>query len=83
VLLLFRHFAKYIDEGLDADSLEDLYTKVGQGRDGPVRGGGPRPEQHRRCSRYSYLCLGGHMPGGMHSTCKPRQDTLSWAEGAG
>jgi large subunit ribosomal protein L5e len=23
-----RHFAKYIDEGLDADSLEDLYTKV-------------------------------------------------------
>jgi large subunit ribosomal protein L5e len=23
-----RHFAKYIDEGLDADGLEDLYTKV-------------------------------------------------------
>lgn len=26
----YRHFAKYIDEGLDADSLEELYTKVSE-----------------------------------------------------
>jgi hypothetical protein len=34
LLLSPRHFAKYIEEDLTADDLEDLYTKVGcvQGR---------------------------------------------------